>query len=278
MKKTSMQSLINKYDFFLFDQWGVLHDGDKLYKFTNNTLKTIKNKKLFLISNTSQTISEFKSQTLKKINLKFVYFKNIITAGESLYKTVKKNKKNIISKIISKKKAFIISNGNEKNLIKKLKIKEVNYNSSKFILSLSLKPKENTIKIMKNLKILAQRKIPMICTNPDMYTFFKGNRYFQIGHVANSYQKLGGKVHYIGKPYKDIFSSLINKLIKKKTLIIGDNLKTDILGGKNFGIKTALALNGFKKLNQIKTNKLAIKHILKNKIIPNYIIKDISIS
>ena len=36
-----MQSLINKYDFFLFDQWGVLHDGDKLYKFTNNTLKKI---------------------------------------------------------------------------------------------------------------------------------------------------------------------------------------------------------------------------------------------
>ena len=84
-------------------------------------------------------------------------------------------KRNIISKIISNKKAFIISNGNEKNLIKKLKIKEVNYNSSKFILSLSLKPNENTVKIMKNLKILAKRNIPMICTNPDIYTFFKGN-------------------------------------------------------------------------------------------------------
>ena len=46
----------------------------------------------------------------------------------------------------------------------------------------------------------------------------------------------------IGKPYKNIFNSLEHTVDKKKTLIIGDNLQTDIAGGKNFGIKTVLCL------------------------------------
>ena len=70
MKKTDMNYLSKKYRFFLFDQWGVLHNGNKIFKYTNKSLKRIKDKKLILISNTSQTLVEFKTQTLKKINLK----------------------------------------------------------------------------------------------------------------------------------------------------------------------------------------------------------------
>ena len=73
--------------------------------------------------------------------------------------------------------------------------------------------------------------------------------------------------------YKDIFNNLVKKKDKKKTIIVGDNLDTDILGGKKYKIKTALALDGYKKLNLIKSDNLAIKEILKNKIKPDYIIK-----
>ena len=84
MKKTNMRVLSEKYNIILFDQWGVLHDGNKIFKFTNNNLNKIKKKKLILISNTSQTVAEFKLRTLKKIKLKFIYFDKIITAGEAL--------------------------------------------------------------------------------------------------------------------------------------------------------------------------------------------------
>ena len=112
---------------------------------------------------------------------------------------------------------------------------------------MSLKPKKNLFNILSKIKKLAKRKIPMVCTNPDIYTFKKKKRYYQIGYIAKKYKSLGGKVFYIGKPYMNIFKNLLRKDEKKKAIIIGDNLETDILGGKNLGIKTALALMGSKK-------------------------------
>ena len=278
MKLSSMEILSKKYKIFLFDQWGVLHDGNKIFKFTNATIEKIKNRNLILISNTSQTVSEFKLQTLRKLKLNYIHFNKIITAGQALINLFFLSKSPLISKIIKSRNAFVISNNNEKQLINKLSIKKVNYLNCKFILSLSLKPTKNFKNIFSKLHFLANSKIPMICTNPDIYTFVKGVRFYQIGYIAKRYSDIGGKVYYIGKPYKDIFNNLVKMKEKKKTIIIGDNLDTDILGGNRYKIKTALALNGFKKLNRIKSDKLALKEILKKKIQPDYIIKDISIS
>ena len=144
-------------------------------------------------------------------------------------------------------------------------------------MALSLKPNKTVKNYLKKIKYLSQKNIPMICTNPDIYTFKNKIRYYQIGYVAKKYTEYGGKVFYIGKPYRNIFKNLIKENNKKKAIIIGDNLNTDIKGGKNYGIRTALVLDGFKKLNKIKSNNLAFKHIKTNKNKPNYLIKDISI-
>jgi HAD superfamily hydrolase (TIGR01459 family) len=278
MRKTNMKELSKKFNFFLFDQWGVLHNGKKIFKFTNKSLKTIKHKKLYLISNTSQTVYEFKSQTLKKINLNFHLFKEIITAGETLINITLNSPQNIISKIIRLKKAFLISNKNEKEIVKKLKISKIDHTKCKFILSLSLKPGENLPLILKKIRYLSKKKIPMICTNPDLYTFKNNKRHYQIGYLAKKYSDFGGKVFYVGKPYKEIFNCIVKSSKKRETIMIGDNLKTDILGGKNAGISTALAFDGFKKLYKFKSNELALKAISKSKIKPDYLIKNISIT
>ena len=39
----SFRSLIDKYDFFLFDQWGVLHNGHYKFKEAENCLRVLKN-------------------------------------------------------------------------------------------------------------------------------------------------------------------------------------------------------------------------------------------
>lgn len=273
-----MKELSKKYNLFLFDQWGVLHDGNKIFKFTNNSLEAIKHKKLYLISNTSQTVTEFKNQILKKIKLKYKYFEKIITAGETLININKNSHKDIISKTLKLRKAFLISNKNENQLIKKLKIKKIDYTKCKFILSLSLEPGVNLNLLLNKIKYLSKKNIPMICTNPDIFTFKNNKRFYQIGYLAKKYIDFGGKVFYVGKPHKEIFNYFIHNKKKAKTLMIGDNLNTDILGGKNIGISTALTLDGFKKLNKFKTFDLALKAISKSKIKPDYLIKNISIT
>ena len=47
---------MDKYDFFILDQWGVMHDGHKGYKHAINAVNKLilEGKKLIIISNTSK--------------------------------------------------------------------------------------------------------------------------------------------------------------------------------------------------------------------------------
>ena len=45
MRITNFKSLINKYEFFIFDQWGVIHNGGEKYEFIDKTLKYLNLKK-----------------------------------------------------------------------------------------------------------------------------------------------------------------------------------------------------------------------------------------
>ena len=41
MKKIFLNELINKYEYFLIDQWGVLHNGFKKFNFVDDSRCTV---------------------------------------------------------------------------------------------------------------------------------------------------------------------------------------------------------------------------------------------
>ena len=52
----SSQEILDQYDTFLLDMWGVMHDGSKPYEGVLETVKELKNlgKKLIILSNSSK--------------------------------------------------------------------------------------------------------------------------------------------------------------------------------------------------------------------------------
>ena len=284
MKKIKFKSLIKKFDCFLIDQWGVIHDGKKKFPYINKTFLKLKNKKVIILSNTSQNKTEAISQTLHKLKIKYNYFNDIVTSGEFLeYLGKSKNKKfKKIQTLLKKKKCFLISNGNRSKVIKNLNLKAVNYKNAKFILATSIKPSVKISSIENTLKKLLKRKIEMICTNPDQYVYDGKVKNFvnQVGVLAKFYESHKGTVHYLGKPYRKIFNFALRKhnIPKNKIIMIGDSLLTDILGAKRVGIKSALAYEGFIRSEKKKYKKLSFKKILKiTKIRSDFIIKNIKL-
>jgi HAD superfamily hydrolase (TIGR01459 family) len=95
---------------------------------------------------------------------------------------------------------------------------------------------------------LAEKNIPMVCANPDRFAH-EGNppkAVVRQGSIAALYEKMGGKVHYFGKPYvktfliaKEQFDSRMS-LNLKEILMVGDTPETDIRGARQFGIFSAL--------------------------------------
>lgn len=94
------------------------------------------------------------------------------------------------------------------------------------------------------------RQIPFICPNPDKVVLNGDSKRYCAGILAEKYEKLGGTVHYYGKPHRSAFDAAFKKLQKKgikdkkQVLIIGDTLETDILGGQMSEMASALVLTG----------------------------------
>jgi HAD superfamily hydrolase (TIGR01459 family) len=89
--------------------------------------------------------------------------------------------------------------------------------------------------------------LPMICCNPDYIAHTAGVPWLCPGALAADYAALGGTVHYFGKPYAAAFAAAVAQLglpATAKVVMIGDNLNTDMRGGQDYGLETILILDG----------------------------------
>ena len=104
--------------------------------------------------------------------------------------------------------------------------------------------KENSLDYYKDL-LKKYTKLKMVCTNPDLVVHRGSVREYCAGSVAAIFEKLGGNVIYIGKPYPEIYNFCMNK--KESVLAIGDNIQTDIRGANNMKIDSLLITSGIHK-------------------------------
>ena len=108
----------------------------------------------------------------------------------------------------------------------------------------------------------------MICTNPDLIVDRGNTREYCAGSIAKLFEKLGGEVVYFGKPYKEIYNSILKE--KDKALIIGDNLRTDIKGANLIKQDSLFIIDGVHK-NEIKGIENLSKILKKYDVKTNFI-------
>lgn len=88
------------------------------------------------------------------------------------------------------------------------------------------------------LQKLADRKLQMICANPDIVVERGDKLVWCAGALARLYEDLGGDVIILGKPHAPIYEAGLKRLeklagrpvAKEEVLAIGDGLPTDIRG------------------------------------------------
>jgi HAD superfamily hydrolase (TIGR01459 family) len=102
------------------------------------------------------------------------------------------------------------------------------------------------------LKELADRKLTMLCANPD-HLVERGHRLvYCAGALAHIYAEDGGEVIYAGKPYRPIYElaeEIIaglagRKVARGEILAIGDGIRTDMEGAADFGIDSVFVASG----------------------------------
>ncbi len=273
----SIKDILNNYDNFIIDQWGVMHDGIFGYDHAFNSINFLNsiNKNLFIISNSSKR-SKSSIDRLPQLGFKKNSFINTVTSGEMIWQLLKKkflddkNKKNCFHIYDNEKEDGLdFRNGLNFNFVEKVEEADLILACTPFI---NLQP----IDYIPLLEVAYEKEITMYCANPDFETVeSKSNKnIFCMGAIAEIYKKMGGNVIIKGKPDISIYvetTNLIN-LEKKRTVAIGDSLFHDIQGANNFEIDSVLVKSGIHKDSK-KINNLIKNH----QIAPTYIIDKFSI-
>jgi HAD superfamily hydrolase (TIGR01459 family) len=257
--------IIPKYHVFIFDLWGVIHDGKDLFPWTLKTLEFLKKegKVVAFLSNSPGRVEDSKSHLCSK-GLTSDFYDFLYTSGEESFQFLSSQKgKNI----------FFIGPNHEKKILDGLDMKIVlDRRDSDFVLVTGLdgKPLEAFEGLLEEIK---KNDIPMVCSNPDLGAFLGEFYIHSAGSLAKRYEEIGGRALYFGKPHLSVYDSLFETLSKNvldfrksDVVAVGDSLLTDIKGANDFVIDSVLVLSGITKTINIKSDH-----------IPTYIVTDISI-
>jgi HAD superfamily hydrolase (TIGR01459 family) len=255
LDQTGLKSIVDSYDLFFIDIWGVVHNGISLYDNSIEVLENLSNlnEAFILLTNAprpSSTVVNF----LKKMGLN-KFFENVFTSGEAALKYLIKDLKNKkFFHIGPSTRDFDLFKSFEKNKV--LNIKDADY----LLCSGLFDDHSDNLNYYKSLFSEHISK-KMICTNPDLIVDRGDKREYCAGSVAKIFEEIKGEVIYFGKPYPPVYN-LSSETKNKKVLCIGDNLNTDIKGANIQNYDSLLITNGIHRyeISKIKLNNVIEKY------------------
>ena len=257
-----LKSIVERYDIFYIDLWGVIHNGINLHKNAIEALEEItKAKKKYVLLTNAPRPNKTVKLFLEKMGMNKKIRENVYSSGEAALSYLKKNLPDKNFYHIGPPRDFDLFLDFKKN--KTIGIKECTY-----LLCTGLF--EDQSEDLNYYKELFKKHLnkKMICTNPDLIVDRGSKRELCAGSIALVFEKMGGEVVYFGKPFPEVYNQSINNK-EKKVLSIGDNLNTDIKGANLLNYDSLIISNGIHK-NEIQKEGIEIVS-KKYEVIVNFI-------
>ena len=239
-----MSALAERYDAFVLDLWGVIHDGVSLYPGVVETLTQLadRGKEFVMLSNAPRRAPAI-AESMLEMGMPARFCANIMSSGEATWRALSQ------PETAFKGRCFHIGPARDENLFDGVDVHRVpSAADADYIVNTG--PWEDGETVQDYESILqdgARADIPMICANPDLEVIRGGRRIICAGALAARYEELGGSVTYFGKPRPAIYDQcfeMLGVVDLSRVLAVGDSLRTDIAGAVAVGMDSALVLAG----------------------------------
>jgi HAD superfamily hydrolase (TIGR01459 family) len=237
--------LIEKYDLFLIDLWGVLHDGTTPFQGTLRFIeKLLDAKKNIVLLSNSPRPANYTAMRLEEMGISSKYYDDIVTSGTQCLNCLN-NRTDDFYKSLGKH-VYYYGPQRERGLIDSIQgyIEVKTLQEADFILMTSTLNWDDTIEGIDGfLKEALSLNLPIACANADFEVMHGGEKLICAGAIADAYHQMGGNVSIHGKPNASLYAMGHGKfpdISKERILMIGDSLRTDIKGANNFGIDSVL--------------------------------------
>lgn len=241
-------ALVARYDGFLLDQWGVLHDGSTPYPRALACLERMRQagKTVIILSNSGRRGSENEA-ALARLGFPRELYDHLVSAGDDAREALASRDEPAYREL--GRRCLLLARPGEGHLAAGLGLTlSEDPAEADFVFAMSMDAPSQSVAGWRGLlERAAARRLPMVCANPDRYRVHAdGSLYEAPGLVARAYEEMGGTVHYHGKPHARIYRTCLRLLglPAPRLLAIGDSLEHDVAGAARAGIDAAFIAGG----------------------------------
>ena len=243
-----LSSLIDRYDAFFLDQYGVLHDGSAPYPGALDCLEklSVAGKQVVILSNSGKRAAENEAR-MARLGFDVSRWNLFLSSGEAAWRIFAQALAD--GRIISSAKCYLISRDNDRSAVSSLDLESAADPgiADIILISASEGDRRDLAYYKRLLKGAAAKRTPCYCTNPDRVMLTPDGPKFGAGRIAELYESLGGDVTYIGKPYAAIYDAALSAAgspSRDRVLCVGDSVEHDIAGAAGAGLGSALVRTG----------------------------------
>jgi len=246
-----IHQLIEHFDVLVVDQYGVLHDGNRVYPGAIDCLRQVKERDKFIValSNSGRRASSNVAR-LQNFGYHSTLFDYVLTSGETTWMALTQRDIPFLQKA---KKVFLINGLGTSSILDGLDFVNVDQaHDADFVLITGAEQARFDIQYYHQLLLPAmQAKLPCICANPDVHSLLDGSVTYGPAAIAQHYETSGAEVIYFGKPYLPIYTKMMNLIqlalgdcASERILCIGDSPAHDIRGANSANMRSVLVETG----------------------------------
>ena len=249
---SALSEISDRYDAILCDIWGVLHNGVASFQLASQALASFRRRggAVVLISNAPRPSPPVCRQVLR-LGVPPEAFDAVVTSGDV---TIGLIEERIDDPVLHIGPARDLSLFDAVAEATGMRPRLVSLEEARYALCTGLR-RDETEKpddYEPELQAIADRRMTMICANPDIVIHRGETLIFCAGALARRYEDLSGSVIYAGKPYARIYERALAfaerargaPLAKHRVLAIGDGMKTDIVGAARAGLDALFVTHG----------------------------------
>ena len=243
-----LAAIADRYDGFILDLWGCLHDGLSPYPGTPDALRRLRalRKRVVILSNAPRRAAVV-SATMAAMGLTDDLYDEVLSSGEEAWLAIEARREPFHAAL--GRRCLLIGPERDRGMVEGNGLEPVaSVGAADFILVTG--PRLDGMSVADHEVELADAKardLKMLCANPDFEVMKGATRLVCAGALALKYEQLGGVVRYHGKPYPSIYALCLGRLAisdRRRVLAIGDALRTDIAGAASGGIDSAFIPGG----------------------------------
>lgn len=237
-------ALAARYDGFLLDLWGTIHDGLRPWPGAVECLFELKRrgKRTLLLSNAPRR-SHLAIARMIEMGIPREAYGDVLTSGEAAHDALLRRPDDWHRRF--GRRLYLLGPPKDDSVLEEVPHERVErLDEAEGIVNVGTFRRADGLEAYEDLlREAAARRLPMICCNPDHEVLRGEDRELCAGAIALRYQQLGGEVYYHGKPHAPIYAESLRRLgiaDPARVLAVGDALRTDVAGAAAAGINAVL--------------------------------------